>query len=45
MILFWRLLPNSDDSAGNNDIVGDNEGQTAVIFSMLRESKVFMIQM
>ena len=37
---------NSDDSTGNNDIVGDNEGPTAVMYYQLPPGiESFMIQM
>ena len=37
---------NSDDSTGNNDIVGDNEGPTAVIFTRCSGNLMFfMMQM
>ena len=49
----WWLLSgfgdywlNSDDSTGNNDIVGDNEGPTAVMYYQLPPGiESFMIQM
>ena len=33
------------DDYGNDDIVGDNEGPTAVIFTRCSGNLVFMIQM
>ena len=41
LMVFWDYWLNSDDSTGNNDIVGHNEGPTAdMCTSCLRESKV-----
>ena len=41
MVLEINAL-NSDDSTGNNNIVGDNEGTTAFIFTICSGNRMFL---